>query len=77
MKTIVKRGRIATMVALASCIAAFTFSSLSVAKSKSAQESPRPLVTVCHFGMTIKVDRAAVSYHLAHGDYRGVCTTIR
>ena len=40
---------------------------------EGALAQARDKVTLCHKGITIKVNQSAVSAHLAHGDTQGEC----
>ena len=48
----------------------------SDAGAKRRRRRKKKKVQMCHSGDTIKVNKRAVSRHLAHGDFRGPCVSV-
>lgn len=70
MKTIAQKGG---MIARALLLGLGIMLLISAAPQKEIKQDQNSLITICHFGRTIRVDRAAVTWHTAHGDYMGSC----
>lgn len=77
MKTVEKRGVRTFFKVMMIGLIAVVFSSATPPKpvlTQTITPTPTPrLVTICHYGVTIRVDLKSVPYHLAHGDYKGAC----
>lgn len=73
MKTQEKGGFRTLLQILIPCFVALLFSSASPSKKVLIDLPIHNLVTMCHFGKTIRVDETSVKIHLAHGDGIGRC----
>ena len=73
MKTTVKGARVFFMMLV---LGLLTMSPSTSSNSNAHAQTPGTrLITICHFGRTIRVDFTSLKYHLAHGDKIGSCIT--